>query len=417
MAGSEGKEKELVGPDGYKQAPTNTSNPDNLRRLYIGPFVSYLDRFSIPPLLIPIARDLGASLAAATLAATLYFLLYGAMQPVYGLLSDRLGRVRVLRLALLGMSGAGIASALAPNLGALVAARAVTGACAAGILPTSLVYVGDVATFSRRQAMVATIVAASALGTTLATVEAGLVAHWATWRVAFVIPAVGALGLAIFLGPLPESLVGARAAGPIVQLRRVLARPWAVFLFFLAMAEGAVVLGFLTFLAPALEAHGVSPAIAGLAFATYGIATFAGAQAVKRLVRLTAAPPAALIAGGGVLLLIAYLAAALDQGVAGIAVASLLSGVGFAFMHSTLQTWATDVCPEARGTATAFFSGGVFTGAAIATAAVGGLASAHHYQLLFLVAGAVAIPVLVVSALTRARYRPQPSLSGAGLAR
>lgn len=406
-------EEEVVGSDGHRQATTDVSNPGSLRRLYAGPFVSYLDRFSIPPLLIPIARDLGVSLAAATLAATLYFLLYGAMQPVYGLLSDRLGRVRVLRLALLGMSAAGIASALAPNLAGLVVARAVTGACAAGILPTSLVYVGDVATFGRRQKMVANIVAASAVGTTLATVEAGLVAHWATWRIAFVIPAAGALGLAIFLGTLPESLAAARGAGPMFQLRRVLARPWAVFLFFLAMVEGAVVLGFLTFLAPALEAHGVSPAIAGLAFAAYGVATFVGAQAVKRLVRLTSAPPAALIAGGGALLLIAYVAAALDQRMAGIAVASLLSGVGFAFMHSTLQTWATDVCPEARGTATAFFSGGVFTGAAIATAAVGGLASTHQYQLLFLVACAVTIPVLVVSALARARYRSQPDLSGA----
>lgn len=33
-------------------------------------------------------------------------------------------------------------------------------------------------------------------------------------------------------------------------------------------------------------------------------------------------------------------------------------GCGFAFIHSTLHTWATDVCPEARGTTTAFFSGG-----------------------------------------------------------
>lgn len=38
--------------------------------------------------------------------ASMYFLLCGVIQPVYGVLSDRVGPVRVMRLALVGMQWA-----------------------------------------------------------------------------------------------------------------------------------------------------------------------------------------------------------------------------------------------------------------------------------------------------------------------
>ena len=59
--------------------------------LYLGPFLSHLDRFAIPPMLLSVSRDLDRSLAAATAMATLYFFSYGIMQLFWGLLSDRVG--------------------------------------------------------------------------------------------------------------------------------------------------------------------------------------------------------------------------------------------------------------------------------------------------------------------------------------
>jgi predicted MFS family arabinose efflux permease len=97
----------------------------------------------------------------------------------------------------------------------------------------------------------------------LASIAAGLVGRFGSWRLVFAVPAVLALALAALLGRLPESLGETRGAGPLTQIRRVARHPWALFLFALAVAEGAVVLGFLTFLAPALEAGGQSSAVAG----------------------------------------------------------------------------------------------------------------------------------------------------------
>ncbi len=230
------------------------------RLLYLGPFVSYGDRFAIAPLLVSISRDLEESLAAVAAVASVYFLLYGILQPVYGVLSDRVGRVRVMRLALLGMGLGNLAAAAAPSLSMLIAAKGATGAFAGGILPTSLVYVGDKVAFGRRQHVIANVLSAGAVGTVLASIGAGLLGRFSTWRLVFVIPGLLALGLAVLLSLLPESLGEERGAGPLTQVRRVARHPWALFLFALAVAEGAVTLGFLTFLAPALEFDGQSAA-------------------------------------------------------------------------------------------------------------------------------------------------------------
>ena len=88
---------------------------------------SSFDRFVIAPMLVTIAAALGASLADVAATASLYYLLYGLMQPVWGMLSDRLGRVRVMRLTLLGATGAGVLLAFASNLTVLIAARALAG--------------------------------------------------------------------------------------------------------------------------------------------------------------------------------------------------------------------------------------------------------------------------------------------------
>ena len=69
-----------------------------LRLLQLAAFFSSFDRFVIAPMLVTMAAALGASLASVTATASLYYLLYGGVQPVWGMLSDRLGRVRVMRL-------------------------------------------------------------------------------------------------------------------------------------------------------------------------------------------------------------------------------------------------------------------------------------------------------------------------------
>lgn len=89
-------------------------------------------------------------------------------------------------------------------------------------------------------------------------------------------------------------------------------------------------LGFLTYLAPALEAAGESAAVAGTVVAAYGVAVFFAMQVVKRLVRHRSVPPPRLIAAGGSLLVLAYLVAASGQTVPSVLGSSLLIEASFA---------------------------------------------------------------------------------------
>lgn len=374
-----------------------------LRLLRAAAFLSTFDRFTIAPMLVTIAADLGVSLAEVAAAASLYFLLYGLMQPVWGMLSDRLGRVRVMRLALLCVVAPGLLSAVAPNLAVLVVGRALAGGLFAAVIPAALVYIGDAVPDSGRQRALADQLAASAVATALATAAAGLAAHLDLWRVAFAAPAIasGALGL-VLASRLPEPEKEAENSGPLTQFGLVLRRPWALLVVLLALVEGGVILGFLTYLAPSLEAQGYGAAVSGLAVGLYGIATLAWTQALKKASDRLGRH--ALILVGGALLAAGYAVGALDLRLAGAAVAAVLVGGGFAFMHSTLQAWATEVVPEARATVISLFAGALFAGSGVATIAAAPLAEAGSFGVLFAVAALTAVPLGLLGGLARLRY-------------
>jgi predicted MFS family arabinose efflux permease len=377
------------------------------RLFYIGPFITMFDRGVIGPLLVAIALDFRVPLAAAATVATVYYIFYGGMQLVYGILSDRLGRVRVMRISLAGAAAAGILSTIAPTLGTLVLARGAAGGLTAAILPASIVYIGDALPFRLRQRVVADLLATAAIGSASAALVAGVVARYASWRLAFLIPAIVAAILFFGYRRLPESRAAGTGGGPLAQLGVVARKPWAIFLIGLAFVEGIALQGLFTFLAPALQARGFSAAVAGLIVAGYGLSVLVGTRIVKQIALRVPAP--ALVAAGGLMLIAGFAAAALDPAIPGVLAASVLAGGAYAFMHSTLQSWATDVAPGARGTAAALFVTAYQLGAAGGVAAVAGLAGSQRYAAIFWVAAAVAVPVAVLGTIARARYPGSPA--------
>lgn len=372
-----------------------------LRLLQTAAFTSSFDRLMIAPMLVVIAIDLDGSVEAVSQAAAAYFLCYGIAQICWAMVSDRLGRVRTMRLSLAAAAVFGLASAIVPGVGWLVVARGLTGACFAAAIPGALVYIGDTVPVRVRQAPLTDLMTSTAVGMSLATVAAGALADFTSWRVAFALTAVVGGVLAVVMRRLPEPPAGDPA--PIgASLRSVLANRPALLVLALALTEGLVLLGPLTFFPAVLHASGLSVTVAGLLTTAYGASVLVFARVVKRYTRSLA--PARLILIGGTLAVLAYVVLALSHAALGVVAGTVLLGAGWAFMHSTLQTWATDVAPKARATAVSLFATMLFTGSAIGAAVFGPMVDAGDFTTMFVITLVVAVPLAVVATIGRGRY-------------
>ncbi|WP_106247082.1 MFS transporter [Allonocardiopsis opalescens] len=104
----------------------------------LGVFCVQLDAFALNLALPDLAGDLGADTESIGWAVGVYLLAAGTLMIPAGRLGDRLGHHRVLTAGLALFGAASAACALAPDLPALLAARAAQGAGAAAIMPAGL---------------------------------------------------------------------------------------------------------------------------------------------------------------------------------------------------------------------------------------------------------------------------------------
>jgi predicted MFS family arabinose efflux permease len=387
----------------------------SLRLLQATTFVSTVDRFAMPPMLLVTARSLGVPLSSVVQTASIYFLAYGLMQPVWGIVSDRIGRVRTLRITMLVAAFATAGSAAAGTVTQLGIGRAVAGAAFSAAIPASLIYVGDTVPGERRQPAVTSLMSGVALGTAVAAVGAGVLAQAVSWRAGFLASGACALVLTFLLRGLPEP-PNDRAAEPILApVGRVLRSGSALLVLLLAFIEGGVLLGTLTLLPSAVESTGASPALAGAVTAVYGIAVLVFARLTGVLSRRW--PVWRLIAVGAVAALAGCLVAAIDRRAAVAAGVAVLIGLGWAAMHSSLQTWATEVLPSARAAVVSFFAGSLFAGSAVASALVAGPAGAGHYGVVYLAMAIACLPLGVLASVARARWRPTATAPAIGVSR
>jgi MFS family permease len=187
-------------------------------------------------LVIPLLPFYAARFAASPLQMTMLFATYSLMSmataPLWGGLSDRVGRRPVLMASMAAAALAYLWLAFATGLWMLFAARAVAGACA-GNIAAAQAYIADVTPPEGRAKGMGMIGAAFGLGFIIGPVLGGIIAGndlaTADLRTPGLIAA--ALSLTACLGVivlLPESLSPGRARRPrgrIAAAREVLARP------------------------------------------------------------------------------------------------------------------------------------------------------------------------------------------------
>jgi YNFM family putative membrane transporter len=322
---------------------------------------------SADSLLPQIAVDFAVSVGAASIIVSAYMLAHGSMQLVIGPAGDRLGKYRAIAI-MCALSAATVgACGFAGSLTTLTLARVASGATASWIIPLGMAYIGDVVPYERRQQVLGRYLSGQITGQLFGQAAGGIIGDLLGWRAAFFIHAAifAIVSLALFrelaVNPMTRPPQRGERHSLIGSYRTVLGNPFARAVMAVAFMEFAFMFGAFAYVGADLHLRfGLSFTALGLMVGFFGIGGLIYAGTVKQLVAWLG--QAGLATNGGLILGIAYLMLALAPvwWIAPFAVT--LIGLGFYMLHNTLQTNATQMSPEARGTAVGLFSAALYLG-------------------------------------------------------
>jgi MFS family permease len=325
--------------------------------LYIGGFLGPFGG-GVVAVLVPQLRD-AFDASTATVAASIpaYLVPFAVLQLVSGTVGERLGRRRVVRTGYLAYTAFSVLAAVAPGMGAFLVSRALQGAANAFLTPLLLAGLADEVPPAQIGRAVGTFAAVQTAAVALSPLCGGLLGAL-DWRLAFLVPAVVAAGLAL----LPPADARPRDAKP--RLRAVMTRR-------VGLLSGAAFAGYagvtgVSFLVAVLAADdfGLSSVARGFLLAGFGIAGMVlgrpAGDAVDRYGRVPVA-----LAGTAVC---AVLVAALGFAPTAAALALLwfLTGLGSALVWAGINTLAVEAVPGNRAGGTSVVSAFKFAGNAAA---------------------------------------------------
>jgi EmrB/QacA subfamily drug resistance transporter len=182
------------------------AKPWVLAATILGSSMAFIDGSVVGVALPAIQADLGASVRAAQWVANAYMLTLGALILAGGAAGDRFGRRRVFALGVAVFTLASIACGLAPDGGALIAARAVQGVGGAMLVPGSLAIISASFPENERGRAIGAWAGFSALTTALGPVLGGWLVDAFSWRAIFFVNVpIGVAAVLLALWRVPES--------------------------------------------------------------------------------------------------------------------------------------------------------------------------------------------------------------------
>jgi predicted MFS family arabinose efflux permease len=331
-------------------------------------------------LLPQIAADFGVTVGAAAIVVTAYAVMHGSIQLVIGPIGDRFGKYRTVTFAVAVAAVLVFLCGMAQSLDTLALARLASGAFAGWVIPLGMAYVGDVTPYEKRQQVLGTYLSGQILGQLFGQAMGGVLGDLFGWRgVFFLLAGIFALSAAALLYELKTNPVtqwghGADRRGRsfVADYRVVLKDPWARLICLFAFLESVAMWGPFAFVGADLHLRfGLSYTMVGLIVGMFAIGGLIYSTSVRLLVGRLG--QAGLAVGGGGALAIGFLILGLQPVWWSAPFAVCGVGLGFYMLHNTLQTNATQMAPQARGTAVAIFSSALYLGQ---TAGVAGAAFA-----------------------------------------
>lgn len=363
-----------------------------------GGLISAADNWIVAPLLPQIAAGLDVSVASAALVLASYMIPYGLLQPLHGHLSERFGRLRLLRVLLAGLAIATLACAAAPSLLMLCLARAVTGVFAAGMIAVSLATIGDLAPVETRQSYVGRFMGIVFVGQAASVGLGGFAVELGGWRLPFVLLAVAAAAVSLALRRVPDPPGRADPGRFSTALVAAACHPRGRVLYLLALVTGFVLLGIYGFAGAYLqEVGGLAGSSASAILTLFGLACFAVGRWLVPMVARAGRRVAVLIGASAAVL--AALLLTLSAGWLAAVLAITLLGAGYIVLQSTWATLAFGV--GGRGLSSGLVGLGLFGGGGLAAWVGGHILASSGYPALWLFWTAASVGLLGLLAMSR----------------
>jgi predicted MFS family arabinose efflux permease len=232
-----------------------------------------------------------------------------------------------------------------------------------------MAYVGDVTPYERRQTILGRYLTGQILGQLSGQAAGGVLGDLLGWRnVFFALAGVFALATAGLVFELITNPATRKPGHPnettrgfVADYAAVLSGAFARIVILVAFIENILVWGAFAYIGAFLrQRFGLSFTLIGLSVGCFGIGGLIYA-AMVRLFVLRLGQVRLAIAGGFVIAL-GYVVLCLAPAWWLAPLSTIAIGLGFYMLHNTMQTNATQMTPEARGTAVALFSSALYIG-------------------------------------------------------
>jgi len=360
-------------PDTYLEAGTAAYRRANLA-VFLGGFACFAMLYGTQPLLPLLAQTFEVSPTHASLSVSFGTgALACALIPA-SLLSDRFGRLALMRGALVL---AAIASLLCPFVSSfdqLLVLRALVGAALAGLPAAAMAYLGEEVAPNAQGRAMGLYIAGNAFGGMSGRFISAVITDLGNWRVAlFVIGVLGAVAAVAFFYALPasrhfrqRSIRLGNVALDARQLFRDAGMPWLFLCAFLLMGSFVALYNYLTFrlVAPPFS---LGQTAVGAIFLLYLVGTWASAWSGQLADRIGRRNVLWMMVGVMLAGLLCTWLSWLPAVVLGVA----LFTFGYFGAHTTCSGWVSRRAGASRALAAAIYLSAYYLGSSVLGTSVG----------------------------------------------
>ena len=368
-------------------------------------FMIFFQAFMVAPLIPRLAALFAVSVETMGLVVPAYLIPYGLATLVYGPLSDRLGRGKIIFGSLLGFIFLTAFTATAKSASEMIVLRLVTGLGASGVVPIALALIGDLFPFQERGRPLGWLFGAMAGGMAFGSTAGVMLEPVITWQGLFL--GASALGVLMLIFLLPYRFI--LASRPSAQAPTSVRNLVAAYKGLLASVRGRRTYGYVlinavfhsgvyTWLGLYFSLrYGLGAIGIGLALLGYGVPGFLLGPPIGRIAdrwgRSRMIPIGLAVAG------LSATALALDLPVIAAALLVTLLSLGYDMTQPLLAGIVTDLSPN-KGQAMGLNVFTLFTGFGVgslvfsaAMTALGLEAALVTFGVVALLGGAAAVPL------------------------